>query len=106
MMMMGVGLLVMLLFLLVIVGVPVLIIARAAKGGLQALSKLRSQATGSEAPSPSPRPSPRKTGPAGLECVPVLWGGSDLIPAPLLALAHCPLGPNSQRRVVLLYAVQ
>lgn len=56
MMMMGVGLLVMLLFLLVIVGVPVLIIAWAAKGGLQALSKLRSQATGSEAPPPSPRP--------------------------------------------------
>ncbi len=55
-MMMGVGLLLMLLFLLVLVGVPVLIIAWAVKGGLRALSKPPSQASGSEAPPPSPGP--------------------------------------------------
>ncbi|OGO67838.1 MAG: hypothetical protein A2Z37_08015 [Chloroflexi bacterium RBG_19FT_COMBO_62_14] len=54
-MMMGVGLLMMLLFLLVLVGVPVLIIVWAAKGGLKALSRPRSQATGSEAQQPSSR---------------------------------------------------
>jgi hypothetical protein len=55
-MMMGVGLLMMLPFLLVLVGIPVLIIAWAARGGLQVLSKPRSQATGSGAPPPSTGP--------------------------------------------------
>jgi len=60
-MMMGVGLLVMLLFLLLLVGVPVLLIAWAARGGLKALSRPHSQTTASEAPQATSRPAePRR----------------------------------------------
>ncbi|MFV1858803.1 MAG: zinc ribbon domain-containing protein [Anaerolineales bacterium] len=52
-MMIGAGLLVILLFLVVLIGVPLLIIALITRGGLAALFKTRPPSTQSDAPSPS-----------------------------------------------------
>jgi len=66
MMMMGVGLLVMLVFLLVLVGVPTLLIAAAVRGRLSPGSKARPETIVSGAPVATSRPDDlRKCGTCG-----------------------------------------
>jgi len=55
-MMMGIGFLVMLAILLVLVGVPVLVIVAAVRGGLTPASRPRSKTVGSDGPGASSRP--------------------------------------------------
>jgi hypothetical protein len=55
-MMMGAGIIVMLLFVLILVGIPLLIIGLALRGGLSALFRPRSASRLSDPPPPTPDP--------------------------------------------------